>query len=279
MELEALLERVLSLGEEGDWAGAAEILREHLDDFDEAPAVHCWLGVAERELGLDGIAYERFKRALALEPTDPYVLSTAGNAIAAFDDPEAEQALRTAAVTAPQIGVCRLLYGAYLAREGLLDEAETELLAARDLSGEDPQVHYELGVLRGLQGRYDEAADALADAVRLAPDDAWLRGVFGLLLLESDRPVEAAGELAEAAYLDETDVEMQLAAALATASAGSEDKALELVERARIRASDADLRLVTAVEERVDLGVEPARTLLVENLAPSMLRDRLRQRA
>jgi len=26
MELEALLERVLSLGEEGDWAGAAEMI-------------------------------------------------------------------------------------------------------------------------------------------------------------------------------------------------------------------------------------------------------------
>ena len=92
--------------------------------------MHCWLGTAERELGLEGIAYERFKRALALEPTDPYVLATAGNGIAAFDDPEAEPALRTAALTAPGVALARFLYGAYLAREGFVEEGQKELEAA-----------------------------------------------------------------------------------------------------------------------------------------------------
>ena len=81
MDRDALLGRALSLADEGDWEGSAEVLREHLEDFDEDPAVHCWLGVAERELGAEGVAYERFKRALALEPEDPYVLATAGNGI------------------------------------------------------------------------------------------------------------------------------------------------------------------------------------------------------
>jgi len=135
-----LLERAWALGDEGDWQGAAEMLRDNLEEFDEDPAMHCWLGVAERELGLDGVAYERFRRALALGPEDPYVLATAGNGVAAFDDPEAEQALRTAALVAPGVAVTRLLYGAYLSREGMVEQALTELGAAREIDPDDPQI-------------------------------------------------------------------------------------------------------------------------------------------
>ena len=278
MELEALLGRVLSLGDEGDWAGAAELLVEHLDEHGDEPAVHCWLGVAERELGLDGVAYERFKRALALEPDDPYVLATAGNGVAAFDDPDAEQALRTAALTAPEVVITRLLYGAYLSREGLFDEARGELEAALALDESDPQVHYELGVLHALQERWDAAADALADAVRLDPEDAWTRGLFGLLLVEADRLDEGAGELVEAARLDPEDMDAQLAAALASAAIGRDGTAYEMLERARLQALEDDQDIVTAVEDRLEAGHQAARTLLLDHLGPSTLRARLSER-
>jgi tetratricopeptide (TPR) repeat protein len=278
MELEPLLARVLTMGDDGDWAGAAELLVEHLEEFDDEPAMHCWLGVAERELGLEGLAYERFKKALALEPTDPYVLATAGNGIAAFDDPEAEQALRAAALTAPEVSLARLLYGAYLSREGLFDEARSELEAAKAIAEDDPQVRYELGVLFALQDRFDEAADALADSVRLDPDDGWTRMVFGLVLVEADRLDEAAGELVEAARLDHEDVEAQLAAALVSAAIGRDGIAYEMLERARMHSAEGDQELVTAVEDRLDADHEAARTLLLDDLAPSFLRARLNER-
>ena len=165
MELEQLLERAHSLGEEGNWELMADLLREHLSDFQDEPAVHCWLGVAERELGLEGVAYERFKRAITLEPEDPYVLATAGNGIAAFDDEDAERVLRTAALTAPDLPLTRLMYGAYLSREGFHEQAQAELDAARALEPEDPQIAYELGVARALGGDTDGAADAVADVI------------------------------------------------------------------------------------------------------------------
>ncbi len=278
MERDDLLDRVLQLGDEGDWASAAELLRDHIADFDEEPAVHCWLGVAERELGLDGVAYERFRRALALGPDDPYVLATAGNGVAAFDDPDAEQALRTAALTAPHLALTRLLYGAYLAREGFLDQARTELEAAREIDPDDPQVSYELGVALALSGELESAADALADAVRLDPDDGWIRIVFGLALLEVDRVDEAAGELMAGARLREDDVDAQLAAALASAAIGRDGTAWEMLERARIRAAEADLAMVLSVEDRLDGGHEAAGSMLAEELAPEMLRSRLSER-
>lgn len=278
MELDALLERVFSLGDEGDWAAAAELLLDYLEEFEEEPAVHCWLGVAEREMGLEGVAYERFKRALALEPTDPYVLATAGNGVAAFDDPDAEQALRAAAVTAPDIPMTRMLYGAYLSREGLFEESRAELTAALRLADDDPQIRYELGVLYALQDRFEEAADALGDAVRLDPEDGWTRGVFGLVLVEAGRLEEAAGELTEAARIDAEDVDIQLAAALASAAIGREGIAYEMLERARMHAGEGDEEVVAAVEDRLDSDHESARILLTDDVVPSFLRVRLNER-
>jgi len=273
-----LLGRAQSLADEGNWEGMADILREGLADFDDDPAVHCWLGVAERELGMAGIAYERFKRALALDPTDPYVLATAGNGIAAFDDPDAERALRTAALTAPEVALARLLYGAYLSREGFLDESLAELGAARSLDPDDPQIAYELGVAHALAGHHEQAADALADAARLDPDDGWVRVVFGLVLLEAERPEESAGELASGARLASEDVDAQLAAALSAAAIGHEGLAYEMLERARLSAAADELELVSAIEDRLDQGPEAARALLREDFGPDLLRGRLQER-
>lgn len=278
MDREDLLGRTMSLAEEGDWAGAVALLREHLEDFDEDPAVHCWLGVAERELGTEGVPYLCFKRALALQPEDPYVLATAGNGIAYFDDPEAEQALRAAALTAPDVALGRLMYGAYLAREGFHEDGVRELRAARDIDPDDPQIAYELGVAYALSGAHDEATDALADAVRLDPEDGWSRVVFGLELLEAERFEEAAGELLRGARLRDGDVDAQLAAALAAAATGRDEIAYEMIERARLEVIDGDLALTAAVEDRLESGPQAAESMLHEDIAPHMLRARLRER-
>lgn len=278
MNATEVLERVHTLAEEGDWEGAAELLREQLADFDDDPALHCWLGVAERELGMDGVAYERFKRALALDPEDPYVLATAGNGIAAFDDPDAERALRAAAVTAPELPLARMMYGAYLSREGFLEQALQELRAAAELDPDDPEIHYELGVAHALSRDWDAAADALADSVRLNPDNGWVRVVFGLVLLEADRPEEGAGELLAGARLRPDDLDAQLAAALAAGATGRDGIAFEMLERARLQATEVDLALVTDVEERLDAGPEAVQRLLAEAFAPDALRTRLRER-
>lgn len=278
MDRDALLERALALADDEDWEGAAALLREHLPEFDEDPAVHCWLGVAERELGMEGVAYERFKRTLALGPQDPYVLATAGNGVSHFDDADAEVALRTAALLGPEVALTRLLYGAYLAREGLPEDALRELNAAREIDPDDPQIAYELGVAHGLQENFDAAADALAAAVTLDPDDGWSRTVFGLILVEAGRLEEATGELVSGARRVEDDVDAQLAAALAAGATGRDGMAYEMLERARMRAADGDLMLVTVVEDRLDGGHEAAEEMLTEDFAPNLLRTRMSER-
>src|SRR5688572_2738035 len=75
--VQSLLDQAHSYGDEGDFEGMAERLRAGLADHPGDPFLLCWLGVAERELGMAGIAYERFRACLAARPTDPHLLATA----------------------------------------------------------------------------------------------------------------------------------------------------------------------------------------------------------
>jgi tetratricopeptide (TPR) repeat protein len=278
VDTEELLRRALALGEEEDWASMAQELSRALEEEPGDPALLCWLGVAERELGLTGSAYDRFKEALALGPEDPYVLATVGNGLAHFDDPDAEAALRSASVLAPELPLARWLFGAYLSREGLFDDAIRELTAASDLAPEDPVIHYEMGVAFALQGRMPEALDSLSRSVDLDRGEGWSQVVMGLVEAEMDQMEEAAQDLSEAARLRPDDMEAQLLAALAAEAVGWEDLAYEMMERGRLAALPGDLPLVEMVESRLDEGGESAKALLLQDLLPGALRGRLMNR-
>ncbi|HEX5520630.1 MAG TPA: hypothetical protein VFX29_03000, partial [Longimicrobiaceae bacterium] len=209
---------------------------------------------------------------LAEQPTDAMVLVTAGAGLAALDDPEAEAALRTAALMAPELAIARLHYGAYLARAGLLADARTELEAARALAPDDARVHTELGVMHLLAGEAAAGTDALEASLE-HEEDAWVRALLGLALLEVGRTEESAEELHRASLERLDDAELQLIAALAAAAEGWDDEAWNALARAE--AADADPDVVRDVEESVDEGADAARELLEEELAPSALRARL----
>jgi tetratricopeptide (TPR) repeat protein len=278
VELNPLLQQALERGEEGDWEGMAAELLEALESVPDDPALLCWLGVAETEMGLRGSAYHRFKEALALDPEDPFVLATVGNGLAHFDDPDAEAALRTAAVLAPDLPAVRWMFGAYLSREGLYLEAMTELEAASNLAPEDPVVAYELGVALALQGELAKALDAVARSVDLDQGEGWSLVVMGLLEAELGDLDEAARDLSEGARLRPGDVEAQLLAALTAKGAGWEDLAYEMLERGRQGAQPGDLPLLEAVEERLEEEGEASEVFLSQELLPGALRERLMTR-
>lgn len=277
-DLESALDRAHRLGDDGDFQGMAEHLRASLEEFPGDPAVLCWLGVAERELGLDGVAYERFRACLAAEPEDPHVLATAGNGVAAFDDPAAEPALRTASMLAPDLALTRWLYGAYLAREGFVDRALDELRAARALEPENADIAYELGVAMALDGNQGGAVDEFFHATEIERDDGWTRVVLGLALIDAERVDEAAEELVAGARLRPDDAEAQLLASLGAADRGWDDLAWEMLERGRVGGEGTDSLLADEVEERLERGSSDARSFLTGELAPAAYRERLAQR-
>jgi tetratricopeptide (TPR) repeat protein len=275
MELDDLLQQALDRGEEGDWERMAEELQEALEIAPEDPTLLCWLGVAERELGLPGSAYDRFKEALAGEPEDPHILATIGTGLAQFDDPDAEAALRSASVMAPTLALARWMYGAYLSREGLLQDALRELAAAAELAPDDSTVAYELGVAFALQGQMQKALEAFARSVELDPGEGWTQVVIGLVEAELGRVEEAARDLSEGARLRPEDVEAQLLAALAAEAAGWEDLAYEMLERGRQGSEAGDVPLLDEVEGRLHEGEADSARLLDQELLPGALRGRL----
>jgi Flp pilus assembly protein TadD len=277
-DAESVLGRALQMGDEGDWEGMARTLAEGLDDNPDDAYLLVWLGTAERQLGNEGAAYERFKQALATGPDDPRLLAIAGTGLAAFDDPEAEGVLRTAAMLGPETSDARLAYGSYLAREGFLDQALTELKAARELAPDDATVWVETGVALALKGEMDGAADAFERGSRSNGPDAWARILLGLVLLELDRLEEATSELVAAARSEPHDPEAQLLAALSAAATGWDDLAAEMLERSRQSAVGADLTAVLEADERIEDGPESAREFLLDAVAPDALHRRLRAR-
>jgi tetratricopeptide (TPR) repeat protein len=276
-EADELLEQALSLGDEGRWDEMATLLARALEGEPDDAYLLCWLGVAERELGNDGAAYEYFKRALAEDPLDPQLLALAGAGLAAFDDPDAERVLRTAALSGPDIPFARLQYGAYLAREGFFEEALENLRAAVALAPDDASMHGELGIALALKGDLPGAASIMEDTLALAPDDSWTRVLLGLVLLELGRIDTAAETLLQASAERPEDGEAQVVAALAAAAAGWPDAAEEPLARAPYATEPVDSVLLEEVETRIAEGEAPARTMLVETLAPSLLHERLLQ--
>lgn len=274
-EIEDIVERALALGDEGRWLEMTQLLAEALREEPDDPYLLGWMGVAEQELGNDGAAYDYFRRCLAQEPLDPNLLALAGSALAAFDDPEAEGALRAAALTGPEIPMARLQYGAYLAREGLYDEALEHLRAAVRLAPEDPVIHTELATALALKGDLETAVPELENALDIAPDDSWSRLLLGLIYAELGRIEEAAEAIVQAAEEQEEDAEAQVLAALAAAAVGWDDAAHDALARAEFAAAAADADMIAEAEERVIAGRKAAKAMLLESLGPSSLRDRL----
>ncbi len=270
-----VLAQALALGEEGRWDAMAAALREALESDPDDPYVLGWLGVAEQELGLDELARERFRRCLAQDPLDPQLLALAGSALAAWDDPEAEVALRAAALSGPDVPVARLQYGAYLARRGLTEEALEHLLEASRLDPDDPVARAELGGAFALAGRFEEAAAAMQEALERAPEDEWTRILLGLVLLERGELEEAALELSSASRSAPEDLEAQALAALAAAAADMDAEAQEALYRAEQASDRGDAAFLREVEEAVNANPERAGALLRSELAPVALRDRL----
>jgi tetratricopeptide (TPR) repeat protein len=276
-DVEQALEDALQLGEEGRWEEMAALLERALKEDAEEPYVLGWLGVAHRELGNDGIAYEYFKQCWQNDPLDPQLLALCGAGLAAFDDPDAEAALRAAALTGPDVAIARLQYGAYLAREGLFDQALDHLNAAVELEPEDPIMRGELAVAHALKGDHRRAAEKFEETLELEPEDSWSRVLLGLVQLELKESERAAETLIRAAEERTDDAEAQILAALAAASVGWEDAATDIIARAEYAEESVDTELLEETRERIEDGADAAGSFLQDVVAPAALHDRLHQ--
>jgi tetratricopeptide (TPR) repeat protein len=277
VDLDQTLNDALELGDEGRWPEMAQLLESALRDEKDDPNLLCWLGVANREMGRDGIAYEFFRRCWEQEPLDPNVLAMCGAGLAAFDDPDAEAALRAAVLSGPDVAIARVQYGAYLAREGIFEQAFEHLETAVSLEPEDPAIRGELAIAHALKGDLAKAAQVFEQTLDLAPDDSWSRVLLGLIYSEMNDAENAAETLLQAATERPDDAEAQVLAALAAAAVGWDDAAATALARAEYSEETLDPEVLEEVNERLEEGNDAARSFLRETIGPTALHDRLLQ--
>jgi predicted Zn-dependent protease len=276
-QLEEQLQHASQLAAEGLWREAFDLLREEEQRNPDDPTLLCMLGVVAGEAEVEGLAYDYFRRCLAQQPDDPELLIRAGQGLARVDDPDAEVALRLAAVTAPDNLAARLAYGSYLAREGLVELALEELGAAAEIEPQNAEVATERARAFLLGGRAGEGLEAIEHALGLLPNDADLRLLHAVALLRSDQAEEAAEELHRSAAEFSDDPDLSVLAALACAAQGWADEAWDALARAEVIEAAPDRELIEDLEEALEAGPEAAAELLQEQLVPSVLHDRLRR--
>ena len=275
LPLEEQLLAASELSDEGRWQEALALLLELEPDHSDNATLLCMVGVVADQLGSTGMAVDFFRRTLEQEPTDPQLLTTAGAGLAAARHPDAEAALRLAALSAPDYLPARMHYGAFLARAGLFDEAFAELGAAQELDPEDGEVRRRLGIAYMLAGRGAEAVAELEIAAAEAADDPEATFLFGLLLIQEGDASRAAEELYPLGEVLAEDAESQVLLALLFAAEGWENEAWLALSRAEAATVRGDPEVVREVEEAIEAGEEASRTLLLQEVVPSALRDRI----
>lgn len=273
-DLESGLASASRLVEEGDAEGALGMLLALEPEHPTDATLLCMIGVVADHFGATGVAVDFYRRCLAEQPTEPEILVRVGAGLAAAGDPDAEPALRLAALTAPEMPEARLRYGALLIRSGMLAEGVSELRAAQSLKPDDAEIHREIAVAHLIAGREADAADELETAVDLAPDDPESRLLRGLLLIQRGEMEAAAEVMYPASSEFEDDGEVQGVLALTYAAAEWMDQAWLALSRAEAAADPADLELVREIEEALSDGGEQIQEL-VEETAGSMLRNRI----
>ena len=92
---------------------------------------------------------------------------------------------------------------------------------------------------------------------------------------KNGRPEDALPHLVTACDMRPEDPEAHVFAALCSSVAGDEDRAYELVERARMAISDGDPALVDEAADRIEAGPDAARAHLMDTILPGALRERL----
>ncbi len=274
-DIEDRLLEASRLAEEGDDAGALELLLSLEPRHSDNPTLLCMIGVVAAHSGAEGMAGDFFRRCLALEPMDPELLLRAGAGLAELDDPEAEPALRSAALLAPDMPAARMHYGSYLVRAGMVQEGLAELEAALSLDPEDAATRRALGIAHLLAGRSREAIDDFEEAVALDPEDPELRFLYGLTLIHQREITRAAEEMHPLGDLLESSGEVQAILALVFAAVGWEEQAWVAFSRAEEAVEQVDRGLLAEIEDALSGDMEAVRALLEDELAPTALRDRL----
>jgi tetratricopeptide (TPR) repeat protein len=130
-------------------------------------------------------AAEALQRAIVLEPSNAvaHVLLAAIRHQFEHDWPAARRGFERGVALAPQLAFVHSAYGCHLSMHGALDEAERELLLARQLDPLYVNARSHMVNLRIAQGRLEDAESEILALQDMAPSTMWIAGLHGAIAM------------------------------------------------------------------------------------------------
>jgi arylsulfatase A-like enzyme/tetratricopeptide (TPR) repeat protein len=218
VDIDTLMETVLSRHREGDLDGAVALCREILGRRPDMPAALLQLALLERKRGHAGEAVAALKQAVALVPEDAGTAALLGQYLT-----EAGEAAEAVALLEPYVRRAqapldvRLARGIALAQLGRYDDALVDLEAVRAADGSNAMVHVQVGTVHLLRGRLDAARQAFEAALLRDPNLALAHHSLALVALRAGDEAEAVRRWEQALTRDPdlVDALLQLGSTLA----------------------------------------------------------------
>ncbi len=163
------------------------------------PRAHACLGIFYTERRQRDLAQQRYRVALAYDPTASEPNNNYGNLLA--DEGKLDQARRhfeIAIASKPDYAEAHNNLANVLFRQGDIAGALRHHEAAVRLDPDLPGAHFNYGVTLASVGRLREAQAELERSLQLKPDDADARYTYGLVMGGLEYEVAATGQLREA---------------------------------------------------------------------------------
>lgn len=254
-----LIAILLDLGQDD---AALEVASADLAKADDSLRIARYRGFLAQKLEQFEEAVAAYQLIIARQPDDFECLNNLGNAQAGMGDNEAALAtLRRAVAIDPAAAPTRMNFVSALLSLDMAEEAEQELLRAKDDFPQDSRPPYQLYALYKGQLKQDEAISALEEAERRDPDVAGIQ-----LKLAIEYGVVRRTQDAERAYrrtikLDPSGTDAYLGLAIQYEHTNREDEFTGLIDLGRSnRLADGALAFIEALElrrqKRFDEGLD-----------------------
>jgi Tfp pilus assembly protein PilF len=198
----AIKQLAAALMSKGEYAGAAEVLRQAVAAPPADDALFADLGNAYLRQGMLSQAQQALRRALEINPEQPEAQNLLGLLAVHKNDPaEAQTRFRDALRSQPDFAEAHNNLGNVLAGTHNYPEAEYHFQRAVAIDPKYAEAHHSYGLVLALTQSYDQAIAQLREAIQLNANDAQTHDDLGDILLAQRQVDDAAVEYRQAIRL------------------------------------------------------------------------------
>ncbi len=198
----AIKQLAAALMGKGEYARAAEVLRQAVAAPPADDALFSDLGNAYLRQGMLSQAQQALRRALEVNPEQPEAQNLLGLVAVQKDDPvEAQARFRDALRSQPDFAEAHNNLGNVLAGARDYPQAEYHFQRAVAIDPKSAEAHHSYALVLAMTQSYEQAIAQLREAIQLNPNDAQMHDDLGDILLVQRQADDAAMEYRQAIRL------------------------------------------------------------------------------